>query len=368
MTAPIPTPLALVAEITHRCPLHCVYCSNPVELIHRANELPTDLWARVLEEAAALGILQVDFTGGEPLARPDLADLIRAARGAGLYASLITSGLPLDEKRLGNLVESGLDHFQLSFQGPIESTADEFAGTRAHATKLRVARWVKKHRVALTLNFVVHRQNVNHLEEMLALTEEIAPGRVEFAHVQYYGWAFANLQMLMPTRPQLDRSLEILKSAEERLRGRIKVEYVVSDYYAKYPKACMGGWGRRVALITPSGEVLPCHAAKILPGMKFENVQSQSLKTIWQESDAFRRFRGEDWMLEPCRGCDRRALDFGGCRCQAFLLTRNATATDPVCSLAPQRSLVDSILHEVNADKRQHSERKTEWIYRGNPK
>lgn len=364
MTAPTSTPLALVAELTHRCPLHCVYCSNPTEFVQRANELPTDVWARVLEEAAGLGILQVDFTGGEPLARPDLADLIRAARGAGLYASLITSGLPLDEKRLANVVEAGLDHFQLSFQGPTESTADEFAGTRAHATKLRVAQWVKKHSVALTLNFVIHRQNVDQLEEMLALTEEIAPGRVEFAHVQYYGWAFANLQLLMPTRQQLDRSVEILKSAAERLRSRIKVEYVVSDYYAKYPKACMGGWGRKVALITPDGEVLPCHAAKILPGLQFENVRTQSLKKIWEESESFRKFRGEGWMPEPCRSCDRRTLDFGGCRCQAFLVTRDARATDPVCSLAPHRSTVDSLLREVNGPRAWEGAGTKGWIYR----
>lgn len=365
MTAPISKPLALVAELTHRCPLHCVYCSNPMELVQRANELSTEAWTNVLRQAGDLGILQVDFTGGEPLARPDLADLIRAARSAGLYASLISSGLPLDQKRLANLVEAGLDHFQLSFQGPTESTADEFAGARAHAVKLRVAEWVKKHRVALTLNFVIHRQNVDQLEEMLALTEEIAPGRVEFAHVQYYGWAFANLERLMPTRAQLDRSLEILKRGEERLRGHIKVEYVVPDYYAKYPKACMGGWGRKVVLITPNGEVFPCHAAKILPEMKFENVQAQSLKKIWEESEAFRKFRGEDWMPDPCRSCDRRSLDFGGCRCQAFLLTQDATATDPVCSLAPQRSVVDSILHEVNTPRALDDVGAEEWIYRG---
>jgi PqqA peptide cyclase len=368
MTAPITHPLALVAEVTHRCPLHCVYCSNPIELTQRANELSTETWIRILQEAGEFGILQVDFTGGEPLARPDLADLIRAARASGLYASLITSGLPLDEKRLATLVEAGLDHFQLSFQDSTESTADEFAGTSAHGTKLRVAQWVKKHRVALTLNFVIHRQNVDRLDEMLALTEKIAPGRVEFAHVQYYGWAFANLRRLMPTRAQLDRSLEILRDAEERLRARTRVEYVVPDYYAKYPKPCMGGWGRKVALITPSGEVLPCHAAKILPGMKFENVQSHSLKEIWEESDAFQRFRGEGWMPNPCRSCDRRTLDFGGCRCQAFLLTHDAAATDPICSLAPQRDVVDSILHEINAGTPGPLTAAPEWVYRENPR
>jgi PqqA peptide cyclase len=367
MNAPTSNPLALIAELTHRCPLHCVYCSNPIELAQRNRELSTGAWACVLREAAALGVLQVDFTGGEPLARPDLAELIRAARSAGLYASLITSGLPLDEKRLEELVRAGLDHFQLSFQAAQEESADEFAGMHAHAHKLRVAEWVKRHRIALTLNFVIHRQNLDQLEEMLALTREISPARVEFAHVQYYGWAFANRERLLPTRQQLDRSLLILKQAEEELRGRTRVEYVVPDYYAKYPKPCMGGWGRKVLLITPEGEALPCHAAKILPGMKFENVEARPLREIWEESAAFQKFRGEDWMPEPCRTCDRRALDFGGCRCQAFLLAGDAAATDPVCSLSPRRREVDAILAGVSAAPVVARPAKSEWLYRTNP-
>ena len=348
MNSSTPNPLALVAEVTHRCPLHCVYCSNPLELTKRENELPTAAWVRVLREAAGLGVLQVDFTGGEPLARPDLIDLVRAGRSAGLYASLITSGLPLDEKRLDELVAAGLDHFQLSFQGAHEESAAEYSGTRTHAQKLRVAEWVKRRRVGLTLNFVIHRQNLAELEDMVVLAEKIGPGRVEFAHVQYYGWAFENRARLLPTREQLNRSLEIIKKAEERLRGRIRVEYVVPDYYAKYPKACMGGWGRKVLLVKPDGDVLPCHAANVLPGMKFENVQKRSLREIWQESDAFQKYRGEEWMPELCRTCDRRAQDFGGCRCQAFLLAHDAGATDPVCSKSPQRSIVDSILADTN--------------------
>ena len=360
-------PLALIAEVTHRCPLHCVYCSNPVELTKRARELPASVWARVLREAAELGALQADFTGGEPLARPDLGELIVAARDAGLYASLITSGLPLDEKRLDELVSAGLDHLQLSFQGAREESANEFAGAQTHAQKLRVAQWVKKRRVGLTLNFVIHRQNVDQLGEMLALTESIEPGRVEFAHVQYYGWAFANRERLLPTREQLDRSLETLKGAEERLRGRIRVEYVVPDYYARYPKACMGGWGRKVMLVAPGGDVLPCHAANIIPGMTFENVETRSLREIWEHSDAFQRFRGEEWMPEPCRSCDRRTLDFGGCRCQAFLLARDAGATDPVCSLAPDRDVVDAILTIVNMAVPATPVEPTDWLYRPNP-
>jgi pyrroloquinoline quinone biosynthesis protein E len=362
-------PLALVAEITHRCPLHCVYCSNPLELSQRARELSTAAWTRVLSEAGKLGVLQVDFTGGEPLARRDLAELIRAARGAGLYASLITSGIPLDEKRLEELVRAGLDHLQLSFQGAREESANEIAGAQAHAQKLCVAEWVKRHRIALTLNFVIHRQNLDQLEEMVELTKAIGPARVEFAHVQYYGWAFANRESLLPTRRQLDRSLEILKQAEEELRGRIRVEYVVPDYYAKYPKACMGGWGRKIMLITPAGEALPCHAAKVIPGLTFENVEARPLREIWENSDAFRKFRGEEWMQDPCRTCDRRAQDFGGCRCQALLLAGDAAATDPVCSLSPRRNMVDAILAEANAAPPlpKAATSKIEWLYRPNP-
>jgi pyrroloquinoline quinone biosynthesis protein E len=336
-------------------------------LVRREKELPTEVWARVLKEAADLGVLQVDFTGGEPLARPDLGGLIRSARTAGAYASLITSGLPLDESRLEELANAGLDHVQLSFQGAREESSIEFAGLRAQAHKKLVAGWVKQRRIALTLNFVIHRENVDQLDEMLALTEEIGPSRVEFAHVQYYGWAFVNLTRLLPTREQLDRSLEILKSAQERLRGRIRVEYVVPDYYAKFPKPCMSGWGRKVLLITPAGDVLPCHAANILPGMTFENVRDRPLRQIWEESDAFQKFRGEDWMPEPCRSCDRRAQDFGGCRCQAFLLAKDMTVTDPVCSLSPHRDLVDTILREVNAAPPKDATVKADWVYRPSP-
>ena len=368
MNAPIPSPLALIAELTHRCPLHCVYCSNPVSLEARDRELSTETWSRVLGEAADLGVLQADFTGGEPLARPDLAEIIRAARGAGLYVNLITSGIPLDEKRLGDLVQAGLDHIQISFQGARQESSVEFAGMDAQARKLCAIEWIKRQRIALTLNFVIHRQNVDQLDEMVALVEKIGPGRVEFAHVQYYGWAFANARNLLPTRAQLERSLEILKRAEERLRGKTKVEYVVPDYYAKYPKPCMGGWGRKLMLITPAGDALPCHAAAMLPGMTFDNVQSRPLREIWEKSEAFQKFRGEEWMPEPCRSCDRRERDFGGCRCQAFLLAKDASVTDPVCSLSPHRGIVDEILKGVNGSPTlPEPSLQADWIYRSNP-
>jgi pyrroloquinoline quinone biosynthesis protein E len=366
MTPAAPTPLALIAELTHRCPLHCVYCSNPIELGHRADELSTEVWSRVFREAAEAGVLQVDFTGGEPLARPDIVDLVRAARATGLYVSLITSGLPLDEARLDELVQAGLDHIQLSFQGAAEESANEISGTKAHAHKLKVLDWLKRRRVALTLNFVIHRSNIDQIGEMLALGESSCAGRIEFANVQYYGWAFANRENLLPTREQLDRSVELLKRAQERLRGKIQVEFVVPDYYAKYPKACMGGWGQKLMLITPNGDALPCHAARIIPGLHFDNLKDRSLREIWEKSEAFEKFRGEEWMPEPCKSCDRRTRDFGGCRCQAFLLTGDATATDPVCSLAPQRSKVDAILDAANGPVAE-SLVKPDWIYRPNP-
>ena len=366
-------PLALIAELTHRCPLHCVYCSNPLELAQRSRELSTEDWSGVFQEAAALGVLQADFTGGEPLTRPDIVELIRAARTAGLYVNLITSGLPLDESRLEALVRAGLDHFQLSFQGAREEIAQEISGTKAHAQKLRVLEWLKRHRLAVTLNFVIHRHNMDQLPEMLALAECSSASRVEFANVQYYGWAFANRDGLLPTREQLAQSIDFLKKSQERLAGKIKVEYVVPDYYAKYPKPCMGGWGRKLMLITPNGDALPCHAARIIPGLSFENVKNRALREIWEVSGAFQKFRGESWMQEPCKTCDRRALDFGGCRCQAFLLAADAAATDPVCSLSPQRPKVDAILNKINSagagpgPSADAPLTKPDWLYRPNP-
>ena len=347
MTTLQANPLALVCELTHRCPLHCVYCSNPQELAERASELSTEAWISVFRQAADLGVLQADFTGGEPLARTDVVELVRAARSAGLYVSLITSGLPLDEIKLDALIAAGLDHFQLSFQSSGEQIAEEISGTKTHPQKLRVLDWLKSRRVAVTLNFVLHRRNLHQMNEMLAIAETSSATRIEFANVQYYGWAFANRDMLLPTRQQLDEFLAKVKAAEERLRGKIRVEYVVPDYYAKYPKPCMGGWGRKVMLITPSGEALPCHAAAVIPGLHFENVKEKSLREIWESSDAFNKFRGESWMLEPCKSCDRRTQDFGGCRCQALLLAGDAAATDPVCSLSPRRTQVDAVLAAV---------------------
>ncbi len=342
-------PLALIAEVTHRCPLHCVYCSNPLELSARSEELATADWLRVFGEAAALGVLHLHLTGGEPLARPDLAQLIAGARDARLYTNLITSGISLARERLARLVDSGLDHIQLSFQDSEEGAANWIAGARAHAHKLELAEWIRQHRVAFTVNLVVHRQNIDHLEKMIAALEALHPDRMEIAHAQYYGWALKNRSALLPTRAQLDRALAVVAAAEERMRGRVRIDMVVPDYYARFPKACMGGWGRQLMLIDPAGRALPCHAAGVIPGLQFDNVRERSLGWIWTSSSAFQKFRGEDWMPEPCRSCDRRKEDFGGCRCQALLLTGDATATDPVCELAPMHHLIEEAVCEDTA-------------------
>lgn len=349
----VPNPLALIAELTHRCPLHCVYCSNPLELSATESELSTEEWTSVFQQCGKLGMLHAHFTGGEPLARTDLIELISAARAAGLYTNLITSGIGLNEPKLQALIEAGLDHIQISFQDSREPAANWIAGAKAHAHKIELSRAIRRQvgtkKIAFTVNLVVHRQNLDHLEEMIEFIEQLNPERVEIANAQYYGWALANRAALMPTHAQLETAIAIVADAEKRLAGRIRIDSVVPDYYAKYPKACMGGWGRKLMLINPAGKVLPCHAAEVLPGLSFENVREKSLEWIWQESSSFRRFRGEDWMPEPCRSCERRAEDFGGCRCQAFLLAGDATVTDPACSLAPAHSVVESAVREANS-------------------
>jgi PqqA peptide cyclase len=376
----LPAPLALIAELTYRCPLHCIYCSNPIQMSSSKTELATGDWLRVFKDAGQMGLLHLHLTGGEPLGRMDLTELIAGAHSAGLYTNLITSGVGLTENRIQTLIQSGLDHIQLSFQDSTDSGARQISGVPVHAHKVKLARIIRKHPIALTINLVVHRQNLDHLEEMVSFVEDLAPDRMEIAHAQYYGWALLNRPALLPTREQLNNSLAVIEAAQKRLQGRIRVDYVVPDYYARFPKACMGGWGRSLVLIDPSGKALPCHAAGVIPGLQFDNVRDHSLDWIWRESPAFQQFRGESWMTDPCRGCERRTQDFGGCRCQAFLLTGNAAATDPVCSLAPGRKLVDAILLKQNtpdpalsnsSDTRLRiREQRTDdlWSYRVNPK
>lgn len=368
----VSAPLALIAELTHRCPLHCVYCSNPLAMHNAASELSTTAWMRVFEQAGQFGLLHVHFTGGEPLARSDLVELTARAHAAGLYVNLITSGIGLSEKRLEALAEAGLEHVQLSFQGSQEQLADEIAGAPSHSSKLVLARLLRRFKLAFTVNVVVHRQNLDHLPAIITMAEELAPDRLEIANVQYYGWALRNRGALMPTRQQLQQSQATVRAAQERLAGRMRIDYVTPDYYAHYPKACMGGWGRRLMLIDPKGQALPCHAAGVIPGLTFDNVLEHPLEWIWQQSPAFQKFRGEAWMPEPCRSCDRRGEDFGGCRCQAWLLTGDAAATDPVCSLAPTHSQVEKVVDCANDDRTsttfQPVSLPASWVYRSNPR
>ncbi|RSN65677.1 pyrroloquinoline quinone biosynthesis protein PqqE [Amycolatopsis sp. WAC 04182] len=337
-------PLGMLAELTHRCPLHCPYCSNPVELIARDGELSTEEWSSVLTQARELGVLQVHMSGGEPLARPDLPILVEHATKLGCYVNLVTSGLGLTESRVDDLVERGIAHIQLSVQGATAERADRLAGARAHDRKLVAAELIKKAGLPLSVNVVLHRQNHDQLAGIIGLAEEMGADRLELANTQYYGWALRNRDALMPTRRQLDEAEPIVRAATERLRGRMEIIYVVADYYEKYPKPCMYGWGARQLTVAPDGNVLPCPASTAIETLEFDNVRDKPLAWIWYESGSFNAYRGEDWMPDTCGTCDRRGIDFGGCRCQAFQLTGDASATDPVCSRSPQREVVDLIL------------------------
>jgi len=342
-------PLALLAEVTHRCPLQCPYCSNPLELERASAELDTANWQRILTEAAALGVLQVHFSGGEPLVRRDLDVLVRHAAQLGLYTNLITSGVLLDRRRMAALVEAGLEHVQLSFQDTDDESGDRIAGfAKAQARKREAAALVKRAGLPLTVNFVVHRQNLARLPQMIDLALELGASRIEVAHVQYYGWSLLNRAALLPTRQQLDEATAIVATARERLKGVLAIDYVVPDYYARRPKACMGGWGRQFLNVSPAGKVLHCHAAESLPGFDFPSVREASLAEIWYGSDAFNRFRGTDWMPEPCASCERREIDWGGCRCQAFALTGDAARTDPACALSADHRLLGAAISSAS--------------------
>jgi pyrroloquinoline quinone biosynthesis protein E len=337
-------PLSLIVELTHRCPLHCVYCSNPLEMQARKDEVDTATWKRVFDEAAQLGVLQLNLTGGEPTLREDLAELIEHGRKAKLYSNVITSAVGLTEDKLKQYADAGLDHIQLSIQDAQTGPANEYAGTKAHALKLKAAEMIKKFNMAFTMNMVIHRQNISRLEEMIELAVGLGADRLEIAHVQYYGWAFKNRAMLLPTSEQVKKSMEIIYAAQERLKGKVRIDFATPDYFAKFPKPCMGGWGATALLIDPAGRVMPCHSAMVIPGMTFENVRDRSLSEIWEKSEAFNRFRGDSWMKEPCSSCDRKTKDFGGCRCQAFLVTGDERVADPVCSLAPGRAQVNELI------------------------
>jgi pyrroloquinoline quinone biosynthesis protein E len=355
----IDPPLALLAELTHRCPLRCPYCSNPLKLERASDELGEAEWLRVLDEAAALGVLQVHFSGGEPMARRDLAVLIGAASGRGLYSNLITSGALGGESELKVFAEAGLKHVQLSFQDVVADSADRIAGLGgAHERKIVFAGAVRAAGLPLTVNIVVHRQNLDRVGRMIDFATALGARRLEIAHVQYYGWALANRAALLPSRSELDAATGIVEAAREKLKGVLDIDYVVPDYHAVRPKSCMSGWGRRFLNISPAGKVLPCHAAETLPGLSFPSVREAALADIWYRSDAFNRFRGTAWMAEPCRSCERRTVDWGGCRCQAFLLTGDPGRTDPVCALSSDHGLVEEA--RKNADRSAGG-----FVYRG---
>lgn len=344
MDVTVEPPLGMLAELTHRCPLHCPYCSNPLELAARRDELTTAQWCDVLDGARDIGVLQVHMSGGEPLARPDLPELVEHAAGLGCYVNLVTSGLGLTGERLADLTDRGLAHVQLSMQGADAARADLIAGARAHDRKIAAAALVKERGLPLTVNVVLHKANHDQVGAIIALAEEMGADRLELANTQYYGWALRNRTALMPTREQLAAAEPVVRAETQRLRGTMEIVYVVADYYERYPKPCMYGWGARQLTVAPNGDVLPCPAASVIETLPIENVLRRPIAEIWYDSESFNAYRGDGWMRDPCRTCDRRGLDFGGCRCQAFQLTGDAAATDPVCTLSPDRGIVDGLL------------------------
>lgn len=343
-------PLAVLAELTHRCPLQCPYCSNPLELERAGDELTTDEWKRVLSELAAIGVLQIHFSGGEPTARKDLVELVRHASEVGLYSNLITSAVLLSRDKLQALADAGLSHVQISFQGVEAASADRIAGYKGHAKKLEVARWTRELDLPLTVNAVMHRQNLHQLPDIIEMAVALDADRLEVANVQYYGWALKSRAALMPTVQQLEDTTRLVDEARERLKGVLAIDYVIPDYYAERPKKCMGGWGRQFFNISPSGKILPCHAAETITGLPFESVRGgRSVAEIWRHSEAFNRYRGTGWMKEPCASCAFKEIDFGGCRCQAFALTGDAANTDPACTLSPLHERIFKVAEQEAA-------------------
>ncbi len=335
-------PYTLIAELTYRCPLRCPYCSNPSDFAEHGNEIDTDTWLRVFHEAEELGVVQLNLTGGEPLLRDDLELLVEGARKLELYTNLITSGIPLTFERLSCLRTLGLDSVQVSIQSTRSSVSDRIAGAPSFNRKFDAMQWVISLGLPLTMNVVLHRENISEIEEIIDLAERVSADRLELANTQYLGWALKNRAALLPTREQIERARTIAAEAKARLRGKMEVLFVMPDYYSEYPKSCMEGWGRRFIVVNPEGLALPCHLAHTIPGLRFEHVTQRRLEDIWHHSAGFTRFRGEDWLPDPCRTCERRAVDFGGCRCQAFHIVGDAGMADPACSLAPGHGQIES--------------------------
>ncbi|GGG79606.1 coenzyme PQQ synthesis protein E [Salipiger pallidus] len=360
MTQPKP-PIAMLAELTHRCPLSCPYCSNPVEMARQDSELATQDWIRVFREAADLGVLQLHLSGGEPASRRDLEELVAAARDAGLYTNLITSGIGLSERRLRALDAAGLDHVQLSLQGTTPEMADEIGGyTGGFKRKMQVADWIGQIGFPLTLNAVLHRRNLHQLPRAIEMAVEMGARRIEVATVQFHGWALKNRDALMPTREQAAEATRIVTEARQALKGTLVIDYVPADYHSDYPKRCMGGWGSTGLNVTPEGLVLPCHAAQTITHLTFQSVRDASLSGIWHDGPAFNAYRGTDWMPEPCASCERKTVDFGGCRCQAMALVGDASATDPVCVKSPHHV-------DLQARAEAHAAAEAPLVYRTAP-
>ena len=358
----VPRPYTLIAELTYRCPLRCPYCSNPTDYAAFDDELDTEDWCRVFGEAEELGVVQLHLTGGEPLVRKDLEILARRGRELGLYVNLVTSGIPLVRERLERLAEAGVDHVQVSIQSSRPELSDTLAGHLGHQKKLEVMRWVKDLGLPLTMNVVLHRENLGEIEELVALAETVGADRLELANTQYLNWALQNRDMLLPTREQIEQGAAVASSHRERLRGKMDVLFVKPDYFGTTPKACMDGWARRFVQIVPDGRVVPCHAATSIPSLTFDNVRARSLGAIWESSEALLAYRGESWMSEPCRSCEQRTVDFGGCRCQAFALTGDAAKTDPACHLSPDRGILEAAHERASASSPEPERR---YLYRG---
>lgn len=342
-------PLWLLAELTYACPLQCPYCSNPMEIASYKTELSTEDWKRVMQQARKMGATQLGFSGGEPLVRRDLEELIAEARRLGYYTNLITSGIGMDEARIRNFKEAGLDHIQVSFQASTEELNNLIAGTDAFEHKKEMARLVKKYGYPMVLCFVLHRKNEDQIRDILDLAVNLEADYVELATTQYYGWAYHNREQLLPTREQLKTAEAVAREYQDRMKGKMRIFYVIPDYYENRPKRCMDGWGSVFLTIAPDGTALPCHAARQLPGLDFPSVREHDIAWIWNESPAFNRFRGLDWMKEPCRSCPEKEKDLGGCRCQAFMLTGDAANADPVCDKSPHHQKVVDVVEQVNA-------------------